>query len=66
MAKSANDYARAALALARDERRLKALRHTLRERFQTSPLGDATRFTRGLEKVYRDAWKALCEDPGDA
>jgi protein O-GlcNAc transferase len=49
-----------AAALAADVDRLRALRASLRERMQRSPLMDAARFARGIEQAYRIAWRAHC------
>jgi protein O-GlcNAc transferase len=49
-----------AAALATDLERLRALRATLRETMQRSPLMDAARFARCIEQVYRGAWRAHC------
>ena len=35
----------------------------MREQVQTSPVMDATRFTRSLEQGYRQMWRAWCADP---
>ncbi|MDE2295981.1 MAG: tetratricopeptide repeat protein [Gammaproteobacteria bacterium] len=45
-----------AVALAADWPALAALRAELRERLARSPLQDARRFARNLERVYRDVW----------
>jgi protein O-GlcNAc transferase len=49
-----------AAALAADLDRLRALRGTLRETMQRSPLMDAARFARCIEQAYRGAWRAHC------
>ena len=49
-----------AAALATDLERLRALRATLRETMQRSPLMDAARFARCIEQAYRGAWRAHC------
>ena len=51
------DYERAALALARDPRRLADLRETLRRRRETAPLFDLPGFTSGLESAYAAMWR---------
>ena len=62
-AQSEDDYLRIATGLARDLPRLAAMRATLRDRMKTSPLLDATRFTRDLESAFRTAWRRWCETP---
>jgi predicted O-linked N-acetylglucosamine transferase (SPINDLY family) len=57
VASSPDDYAAIALGLARDPRRLGDLRRGLRERMRHSPLCDAPRFARGLEKALRQMWR---------
>lgn len=52
IASSPNDYVRLAVEGARDLPRLATLRGTLRDQLRTSPLCDASRFTRGLENAY--------------
>jgi predicted O-linked N-acetylglucosamine transferase (SPINDLY family) len=52
---------RAAL-LASDLPRLAALRLGLRDRLQRSPLMDAQRFARQLERAYRLAWRSWCAE----
>lgn len=47
-------------ALAADVPRLRALRGSLRERMQRSPLMDAARFADSIEHAYRDAWRVYC------
>jgi protein O-GlcNAc transferase len=50
--RTAEDYEAAALALARDPGRLKAIREKLAANRATAPLFDTQRFTRGLEAAY--------------
>ena len=47
-----------AAALATDLERLRALRGSLRETLQRSPLMDAARFAHCIEHAYRSAWRA--------
>ena len=58
IAYSEGDYARIAVELAGALPRLANLRATLRPRMQTSPLMDASRFTRQVEQAYRKMWQA--------
>jgi len=61
LAASSDDaYVAVAAALARDLPRLAALRTGLRARMEASPLMDAPRFARNLEKAYRGMWQAWC------
>jgi predicted O-linked N-acetylglucosamine transferase (SPINDLY family) len=53
-------YVQAAVRLAQDLPRLRELRGQLRERVR-STLGNVPRFTRQLEAVYRQMWKAYCD-----
>lgn len=52
----------AGLAAAPD--RLAALRRGLRDRFAASPLMDAPRYARHLERAFRDVWRAWCDGAG--
>jgi len=58
----AQSYIRGAVELARDRERLTALRSSLRERMSASPLCQAERFTRDLERLYRRMWHARCHN----
>lgn len=60
VAESADEYLDVAAALAQDRARLAALRAGMRERMTASPLMDAGRFTRNLEKAYRAMWQTWC------
>jgi predicted O-linked N-acetylglucosamine transferase (SPINDLY family) len=51
-----DEYVRVAVELARDVARLKELRQTLRQRLRSSPLSDASGFTKRLEEAYRRMW----------
>ncbi len=73
VAGTAEEYRRAAAALAGDEARRSALRRSLRGRMLASPLCDGEAFTRGLEAAYRDLWRRWCAgtstlhpQPGDS
>jgi predicted O-linked N-acetylglucosamine transferase (SPINDLY family) len=56
VAQSAQDYVRIATHLAHDLPRLAALRSSLRQRLQTSPIMDASRFAQNLEATYQRMW----------
>lgn len=60
VARTEDEYVRAAVRLARDLGRLDQLRRGLRARMQSSPLMDVPRFTRNIEAAYRVAWKKWC------
>jgi protein O-GlcNAc transferase len=62
-AESDEAFAAAAVELARDLPRLAALRADLRARMERSPLMDAARFARSVEKTYRLAWRRHCAAP---
>lgn len=53
-------YVDAALQLANDPGRLQALRLELRDRMAASPVCDAARYARDLEKAFREMWKLWC------
>jgi protein O-GlcNAc transferase len=56
IAGSPDEYVSVASELAHDRERLILLRAQLRARLEASPLGDAPRFARHLEAVYRTVW----------
>jgi protein O-GlcNAc transferase len=58
--KTEDDYVKIAVALAGDLGKLASLRASLRDRMRTSPLMDGKRFTREIEKAYRDMWRRWC------
>jgi predicted O-linked N-acetylglucosamine transferase (SPINDLY family) len=60
VAHSEDEFVAVAAALACDLERLSALRAGLRARLRASPLGDAPRFARELETLYRTAWRRYC------
>ena len=60
IARTPDQYVTIASALAEDVPRLSALRSTLRERMQSSPLMDAPRFARSVESAYRQMWRRWC------
>ena len=60
IADSQRDYVARATRRAGDLESLASLRATLRERMRSSPMCDATAFTRDLERVYRKIWEMWC------
>lgn len=54
------DYVNICLKLANNLDYLQTLRATMRDRMQTSPLMDASSFTRHLEGLYRQMWEKWC------
>jgi predicted O-linked N-acetylglucosamine transferase (SPINDLY family) len=59
--KNKSDYLVLAVALARDQVRLRELRAGLRGRLERSVLMDANRFARQAESAYRAIWRKWCE-----
>jgi predicted O-linked N-acetylglucosamine transferase (SPINDLY family) len=55
-------FAATAVNLAADLPRLAALRGSLRERIQKSPLMDTARFAKNVEAAYRQMWRRWCEN----
>ena len=53
-------YIDRAVALGKDREALGKVREGLRERFARSPVMDASRLARGLEKAYREVWQVYC------
>jgi predicted O-linked N-acetylglucosamine transferase (SPINDLY family) len=60
IAKDADDYVRITASLAGDLPRLAALRSSLRERIERSPIMDAPRFVRNIEAAFREMWQSWC------
>jgi protein O-GlcNAc transferase len=60
VASTADEYVKIAVGLGTDLERLAALRVSLRDRMERSPLMDAPRFVRNLEGAYRQAWRDWC------
>jgi protein O-GlcNAc transferase len=60
IARTADEYVRIATSLAADLPRLAAIRASLRQRMERSPLMDAAGFARGIEAAYREMWVAYC------
>ena len=64
VATSPGQYVQRAMDLAEDLPRLAALRASLRQRMQDSPLMDGARFARNVEAAYRQMWLRWCHKPG--
>jgi protein O-GlcNAc transferase len=60
VARSEDEFVARAVALATNLPHLASLRAGLRSRLEASPLGDAPRFARHLEALYRTAWQQYC------
>jgi predicted O-linked N-acetylglucosamine transferase (SPINDLY family) len=60
VARTSEQYVGIATALARDLPRLRDARATLRQRMQSSPLMDASRFARSVEEACRNMWRTWC------
>jgi predicted O-linked N-acetylglucosamine transferase (SPINDLY family) len=60
VAGSPGQFVRIAAELAGDLPRLSALRATLRDRMQASPLMDAPRFAQNIEAAYSEMWRRWC------
>lgn len=60
-ASSQEDYIGIARRLAGDLPRLAEIRAGLRAKLAASPLMDEAGFTRDLEKIYRNVWRAWCD-----
>ena len=54
-------YVRGAVSLARNLKRLEALRASIRDRVAASPIRDAKSFSRDVETLYRQMWLAWCK-----
>ncbi len=54
-------YLEIALSLALDRGRLAEIRAGLRPQMAASPLCDGPRFTRNIERIYREMWRRGCE-----
>ena len=65
IAATPEEYVATAAALARQRKRLAALRMELRPRMLASPLCDATVLAREIEKAYRRIWKRWCKAQDD-
>lgn len=62
IAATPQDYVAIVRRLAGDPARLAALRGSLRERIQASPLMDGARFAHNLETLYRQMWRTWCRE----
>jgi predicted O-linked N-acetylglucosamine transferase (SPINDLY family) len=60
-AQTDEQFIQLAVSLAADLPRLSDLRSTLREKMGQSPLMDAPRFARNMEKAYRQMWQGYCK-----
>jgi protein O-GlcNAc transferase len=61
-AATVEEYVDIARRLADDIPRLTSIRASLRQDMMASPLGDAPRFARDLEAVFRTMWRRWCAD----
>src|SRR5262249_37730044 len=57
IAQRTDEFLKIAQALANDLDGLTRLRATLRERIVSSPLSDASAYTKNVESVYRQVWR---------
>ena len=60
-AQTPEQFVALAARVAADVPRLGALRTTLRQRMQQSPLMDSPRFARNMEHAYRQMWRRWCQ-----
>jgi protein O-GlcNAc transferase len=63
VAREPDELVQIASRFARDPSSVSELRRELRPRLRSSPLMDADRFTRDLERAYREAWRRFCAAP---
>lgn len=61
VAHTTDEYVALAVRLASDRSQLAALRTSLRERLEASPLMNAPEFVRNVEKAYRQMWQTWCD-----
>jgi predicted O-linked N-acetylglucosamine transferase (SPINDLY family) len=59
VARDADDYRQIALRAVDDPRALTPVRAALRERMRASPLTDAAKLTKNVERAYREMWHAF-------
>ena len=57
---SMDEYIDVAVKLAKDRKRLKKMRHNMRERVDASPLMDQISFAHNMEDAYRGMWRKYC------
>lgn len=57
IAQDTDQYISLAVNIAKNPKKLRALRHGLRERFAASPAMDQSRFARNMEATYREMWR---------
>ena len=62
VAHSDEQFVKIAVDLANDLPRLMDIHATLRQRFVHSPVMDAARFARNVERAYRQVWQRWCDD----
>lgn len=62
VASNEDEYVELALRVASDITALSNLRMSLRDLMLKSPLCDGSKFTQGLESVYRSMWQRYCKD----
>lgn len=60
VARTQDEYVDIATTLAMDSRRMAMLRSRLRSQLEASAVCDTTRFTRHLERAFRDMWRTWC------
>ena len=65
IAETPSQYLEIALSLAADLPRLIALRASLRDRMERSPLRDSQSFARAVEAAYRQMWRNWSSNAGD-
>ena len=63
LSQTVEGYIDIAHKLATDRPRLRALRQSLRQRMESSPLMDARSFTKDIESAYRRMWQDWCTLP---
>jgi protein O-GlcNAc transferase len=64
IASSPDEYVQRAVDASRNPALLAELRSTLRSKMQASPLMDEARFTKDMENLYRQMWRAWCAGHG--
>ncbi|MBF0381222.1 MAG: tetratricopeptide repeat protein [Magnetococcales bacterium] len=56
-----DEYIDKAIKFANDIEQLKTLRHSLRDRFDQSVLGNSQLYTKKIETIYQQIWKKWCD-----